>query len=543
MVRRLPGVFLGGTRQLTLAGTPAMDGGAVTSSADAPASAVAHGQCRALHRNGRAPTVIAAVDSDGSRLRVVVQAVNAFEVSIQTLPTCPDCDMWPGARPAAVVIAVGQCPGRDDPLLGTIARLRQLGAAVIAYEDDVRAWPVGVRCRVLLAGANQLLDSRDVGFAASLRAALSAELAAAQSSEAEAATVRTLAERHGFIGESRAMRDVFRQVIRISQLSDLPVLIVGESGTGKELVGTAIRALDPKRRSAPFVAVNCAAISGNLAESELFGHVRGAFTGAAAQRKGYFLAAQGGVLFLDEIAELGLDIQAKLLRVLEERAVLQVGADRTVPIDVRVIAATNRDIAALAREGRFRTDLLFRLNVLSLRMAPLRERPDDLRVLVEHFGKAAWAAIGLSPGSIEADLIHALALLPLRGNVRELRNLITFAVAHKADDGPLGLKDFSPDMLEELSRQGVTPEDAGRELRPRAHDDAVPAPPSLPATPREEQWHLGDYLARCERDLIAAAMRRTRNNQTEAARLLGVTPRSIYNKLRKHYLAPTGRQR
>jgi transcriptional regulator with GAF, ATPase, and Fis domain len=244
-----------------------------------------------------------------------------------------------------------------------------------------------------------------------------------------------------------------------------------------------------------------------MAQSELFGHVRGAFTGATAQRKGYFLAAQGGVLFLDEIGELTLDMQAKLLRVLEEREVLQVGADRTVPVDVRVIAATNRDIAAMVREGRFRTDLLFRLDVLSIRISPFPERPEDLRPLVEHFAKAAWAAIGLPPTTIDADFIHALALLPLRGNVREVQNLITFAAAHKADGGPLGLKDLSPDLLWELSRQGVAQENRRAELQPPARDSAVPTPLS----PRDQNWHLAEYLERCERDIIAAAMCQARN--------------------------------
>jgi transcriptional regulator of acetoin/glycerol metabolism len=163
-----------------------------------------------------------------------------------------------------------------------ITRFRQVGSAVIAYENNVHSWPVAARCRVLLAGANHLLDSGRADFAASLRAAVTSELLAAQNSAAEAHDVMTLAEKHGFIGESSAIRDVFRQVIRISQLSDLPVLIIGESGTGKELIGTAIRGLDPKRRASPFVAMNCPAINTNLAESELFGYVRGAFTGATA---------------------------------------------------------------------------------------------------------------------------------------------------------------------------------------------------------------------------------------------------------------------
>ena len=476
--------------------------------------------------------IVVVGDPHNSRLRVVIEAIAGIEARILTLDAFRD-GACAGDPTLVALIALAACPAPDDPCLNTLAHFRKMGIAVIAYADNARAWPLGARCRVLLAGANQLLDSREIDFSASIRTTLAAELERAGNSKAEARNVRMLAERHGFIGESGAIRDVFSQVIRISPLSDLPVLIIGESGTGKELVGRAIRALDPKRCAFPFVSVNCAAINPNLAESELFGYVRGAFTGAAAQRKGYFLAAQGGVLFLDEIGELSLEMQSKLLRVLEEREVLQVGADRTRPVDARVIAATNRDIATLVRTGAFRADLLFRLNVLSMRSSPLRERPEDLRPLAEHFAQAAWTAMGhLAPG-IAPDFINALALLPLPGTARELRNLITFSIAHKTDSGPLGLKDLPPDLLRELALVGAAPE-----CRPADDDDTLERSSPL-AVLREHQWHLGEYLAHCERDILAAAIRTT-CSQTEAARLLGVTPRSIYNKLRKHRIAPGG---
>ena len=189
----------------------------------------------------------------------------------------------------------------------------------------------------------------------------------------------------GIVGESDAIKSAFRQALRVSSFSDLAVLITGESGTGKELMARAIHQLDPKRRRGPFVAINCGAISPGLAESEMFGHSRGAFTGADRDRKGFVRAADGGVLFLDEVGELGSDIQAKLLRVLQDHRVMSVGTDHDVGVDVRVIAATNRNLELMMEQGLFREDLFHRLNMLSVHLPPLRERVADLKPLVDNF--------------------------------------------------------------------------------------------------------------------------------------------------------------
>ena len=173
------------------------------------------------------------------------------------------------------------------------------------------------------------------------------------------------------LGDSEALLEAFRNVVRMSKLSDLPVLITGESGTGKELFASALHALDPKRCQRPLVAVNCAAINAGIAESELFGHVRGAFTGAGQDHSGLFLAAQGGVLFLDEIGELNPDVQAKILRVLQEKRLFRVGAGKDAPIDVRIVAATNQDLPHMMKDGRFRPDLFHRLNSLSVHHQPV----------------------------------------------------------------------------------------------------------------------------------------------------------------------------
>ena len=200
----------------------------------------------------------------------------------------------------------------------------------------------------------------------------------------EAQEITSVMRDMGMVGSSTAMMRVFRSVIRFSALSDLPVLIAGETGTGKEGLARALHRLDPKRRGGPFVAVNCGAIAASLAESEFFGHRRGAFTGADRDRKGLIRSAEGGVLFLDEIGELEASLQAKLLRVLQENRVLGVGEDREIQVNVRVVAATNRDLDQLG-QSQFRVDLFHRLNVLSIQVPPLSERADDLAPLTQHF--------------------------------------------------------------------------------------------------------------------------------------------------------------
>ena len=286
--------------------------------------------------------------------------------------------------------------------LSIVTQLKDFGLCVIAHEFGVATWPVATRCRVLLAGARYLLDGQSPDFQEALLATLRDLLVALQELRDEKSRIRELACTHGIVGHSEALLAAFRNLVRMSKLSDLPVLITGESGTGKELFASALHALDPKRCQRPFVAVNCAAINAGVAESELFGHVRGAFTGASHDHSGLFLAAQGGVLFLDEIGELNPDVQAKILRVLQEKRLFRVGAGKDAPIDVRIVAATNQDLAQMMNDGRFRPDLFHRLNSLSILISPLRERVADLPLLVEHFVSAHQPRRDLS--GIDRDL-------------------------------------------------------------------------------------------------------------------------------------------
>ena len=318
---------------------------------------------------------------------------------------------------------------------------------------------------------------------------------------------------------------MFASVLRISALSDLPTLLTGESGTGKDLLARAIHARDPKRCAGPFVALNCGAIAATLAEAELFGHRRGAFTGADRDRRGLFRAADGGVLFLDEIAELDATVQVKLLRVLQDNRVLSVGDDREASVSVRVIAATNSDLREMVERRLFRADLFHRLNVVSIHIPSVRERRADIRPLVEHFVRKHH---GLSPAAspaIGAEFVDAFSRLDLPGNAREIENLVRSALVHNDGTAPLGLSDLPADVWQQLVQESPGP--------------------AVAAGGREESltmleangWNLSRTLRACERSFIQAAFRVSDGNQSKTARLLGITPRSVYNKLRRHRIA------
>jgi DNA-binding NtrC family response regulator len=345
----------------------------------------------------------------------------------------------------------------------------------------------------------------------------------------------------GVIGASPRITSVFRWIVRASAVSDLPVLIVGETGTGKELAARAIHRLDGRRREAPFIPVNCGAISAGLAESELFGHRRGSFTGADYDRLGLIRAARGGVLFLDEVGDLELGLQGKLLRVLQERRVLAVGDDRELPVDARIIAATNRDLSAMVKQHTFRADLFHRLNVLSVDLPALRDRREDIEPLVQHFLAHAVDRAGGADVSVSREFVDALRRAELPGNVRQLENVIRRALVTARRGEPLRLHDLPPELWLELSRA---------EGADRTHVEAPPreipqggAPLRQGAAPLDAvavldatKWKLEGALDLCEQQLVAAALGASRGNRSRAARLLGISPRCIFNKMRKHRL-------
>jgi transcriptional regulator with GAF, ATPase, and Fis domain len=431
------------------------------------------------------------------------------------------------------LVAVDGAPSPNAPVLHDISRLKASGYAIVCYGRGAEAWLLPERCRLLASGAADVFDSAAQEFGGELRQRVSELIAAARDRERGQAQLREQMRAAGVIGSSLRINTVFRSIVRVGPLTDLPVLITGETGTGKELAARAVHGLDPRRRDRPFVAVNCGAISAALAESELFGHRRGAFTGAERDRLGLFRAARGGVLFLDEIGDLEPGLQAKLLRVLQEHRVLAVGDDQEQPIDVRVIAATNRDLESMVRDRAFRADLFHRLNVLTIRIPPLRERREDIAPLVQHFIERCGA--GMLPAGEPAtrDFVDALRHLDLPGNVRQLENIVRRSLVAGAHGGPLRLSSLPPEFLAEIScvQRSAAP-DGGGEQAP-----AMSAPLDPVAILDAVSWKLDTALDLCEQRLVAAALGASHGNRSRAARLLGISPRCIFNKMRKHRLS------
>ena len=306
------------------------------------------------------------------------------------------------------------------------------------------------------------------------------------------------------IGDSASMQAVYRLIDAVSQ-NKSTVLLTGESGTGKELVARTIHQRGVLR-DAPFVAINCAGLSETLLDSQLFGHRRGAFTGAVADHDGVFRAATGGTLLLDEVAEVPLGLQAKFLRAIQEREVTPLGSSRPVPVDVRLIAATNRDLDAEVRDGRFRADLFYRLNVVHIELPALRTRRDDIPRLVDHFLARYSEQYQVSSKRVAPDALAALVASEWPGNIRQLQNAIERAFALSAAD-VVTIDDLPPAV------RGAPP--------------APPPPVAGDSVPR---------LADAERELIEAALRKAGGNKNEAARLLGIDRQRLYRKIEKYRL-------
>jgi two-component system response regulator PilR (NtrC family) len=317
------------------------------------------------------------------------------------------------------------------------------------------------------------------------------------------------------IGKSEGILAVLEMIRRIS-IARSTVLILGESGTGKELVARAIHANSPCR-SGPFLAINCGAIPENLLESELFGYKKGSFTGAYKDKVGLFTSADEGSLFLDEIGEMPLGLQTKLLRALEERVIQPIGSTETLPFSARILAATNKDLAREIEAGTFREDLYYRLNVVEIRVPPLRERQDDIELLARFFVKKKSAEFSLPEPEISAEALRALEKYGWKGNIRELENVIERAVI-LCEGNRIGMASL-PGHLRESTRQ--------------AEAIALPAP-SLLATPITKEYRpktLKQAVAIFERQFIEETIKQSPDNKKEVAARLGISVASLYKKL------------
>ncbi len=307
----------------------------------------------------------------------------------------------------------------------------------------------------------------------------------------------------GLLGESEPMHAIRRMISKLAR-NQAPVFITGESGTGKELAARMIHSQGP-RAGAPFVPVNCGAIPQDLVESELFGHRKGSFTGAVSDKQGLFQAAEGGTLFLDEIADLPLPMQVKLLRAIQEKSVRAVGAQHEIPVDVRIISASHRDLNLQVEDGAFRQDLFYRINVIELRMPPLRERPGDIPDLADYLLGRITRQSGDAKPALSAAALAVLRRYPFPGNVRELENILERALALSEGD-----------VIE-------------------ADDLHLPRtePASTATGPKSDDQPLEDFLGEVEKKAIIQALEDTRWNRTAAARRLGMTLRSLRYRLSK----------
>jgi two-component system response regulator PilR (NtrC family) len=332
------------------------------------------------------------------------------------------------------------------------------------------------------------------------------------------------------IGSSPAMAALRAQIARLAR-SMAPISITGESGSGKELAAREIHA-QSSRAAKPFIAVNCGAIPDTLMEAEFFGYRKGAFTGASDERDGFFQAANGGTLMLDEVADLPLAMQVKLLRAIQERRVRKIGATVEEPVDVRIISATHQDLARCVETGKFRQDLFYRLNVIELGLPPLRERLDDLAPLV---GGILQRLAGAGQATLGAGVLDALRAYSFPGNVRELENVLERALAFANDGvievGDLSLKAARPiePARAELAPPAVAPPVAVAPVAPAA--PTVSAPPGV--GPAELPGNLPEYLEQVERDIIGRALQQTQFNRTQAASLLGISVRQLRYQMQK----------
>ena len=440
------------------------------------------------------------IESDIEQGKAIQQLLAEWDFQPVVEPTCPTPLNSSSVLQPAVIIA-GISRSTPDPL----ALLHEIRSnyndvpVVVLSENGSIELALGA---IQEEGAYHYFEKPvDV---AKLRAVTNraAELTAAR--RENALLRRQLQDRGAFwelVGNSTPMREIYALIEQVAP-SSASVLITGESGTGKELVARTIHQLSP-RREKPFIGINCSAIPETLMETELFGHEKGAFTGAATRRQGCFELADSGTLLLDEIAEMPAMLQAKLLRVIEERAIRRLGSRREIEIDVRILAATNRDPGDAVREGKLREDLLYRLNVFTVRLPALKDRKEDLPLLAQHLvthlaEKHGRPARFLSPGAMHALQFHAWP-----GNVRELRNVIERAVVVCSG--------------EQIERHHFAPYPIEQRERLRAEDTI-----SLP---------VGTPLDEVERQMIMRTLKKTGNNKTRAAQLLGISLKTLHNKL------------
>ncbi|MBS0169453.1 MAG: sigma-54-dependent Fis family transcriptional regulator [Nitrospira sp.] len=385
----------------------------------------------------------------------------------------------------------------------------------VAYAESAQCLSLSEYCIPFAKGVTVLLDESDPGFYWELRANV---LMALKRTKDTDESTHSFPEQLGLVGSSAEIQSVRDQVQKAAKLSDVPVLLTGESGTGKEVVARAIHHLDEKRAKGPFIAVNCSAISSTLAESEFFGYKRGAFTGANEDRQGYFRAARGGVLFLDEVSELDQHLQPKLLRVLQEGTVRPVGEENEQKTDIRIIAASNKDLTAEVARGAFRMDLYQRLDVFSLRLPLLKARKEDIEPLVRFFVNKHASCYAGTIHDVDSRVLELFTTLTYEGNVRELENLVRKAMFRKEAGDIMNMADLPPEVFTHLCDENGS--------------DSLDGFADALLEKVKHGMSSTQVLAECERLLLVWAMRESRGCRLQMAALLKLSPRTLFNRLR-----------
>jgi two-component system, NtrC family, nitrogen regulation response regulator GlnG len=469
------------------------------------------------------PTVLVA-DDDRSIRTVLTQALGRSGYQVRTTGNAATLWRWVEEGEGDLVITDVVMPDENGlDLIPRIKRVRPDLRVVVMSAQSTLITAVKAAQRGAFEYLPKPFDLQE------LLSVVGRALATPAAPAAESSEPRDADERLPLIGRSPAMQEVYRTIARLST-ADLTVMINGESGTGKELVARALHDYG-KRRAGPFVAINMAAIPRELIESELFGHERGAFTGATQRSQGRFEQANGGTLFLDEIGDMPPEAQTRLLRVLQEGEFTSVGGRQPIKANVRIIAATHRDLRNSIRQGVFREDLFYRLNVVPVRLPPLRERTEDIQLLARHFLDRARGD-GLPLKSLDATALDRLKQYNWPGNVRELENLMRRLAALcptetiGADQVGAELTEIAPPMVERATGQAA-PETLARAVERHirdfliAHDDGV--------TPSDIYDRV---IAEVERPLIRLTLAATRGNQIKAASMLGLNRNTLRKKIR-----------
>ena len=449
------------------------------------------------------PLVLVIDDETGSRESMAI-ALEKADLRVRTFDDARKALEFLEKEEAHVAVCDLRMPGMDGIAFLNTVREREykLGLILVTAYGSVESAVEAIK-----VGADDYL-TKPVDLY-ELRKRVSDLLEREQLREEVTTLRQTLDKRYGFesiIGKSASMERLFEQMQVVAPTRS-SVLIVGESGTGKELVAHALHHASP-RHSERFIAINCGAIPSDILESELFGHEKGAFTGAVARKVGKFELAHKGTFFLDEISEMQQELQVKLLRVLEERQVMRVGGTEVIPVDFRLIAATNRDLDKEVAEGRFREDLYYRLKVVTLGIPPLRERTEDLPLLAEHFVRSFSEEHGRKPADLTPEALEVLARYPWPGNVRELRNILeTVIIFHRGDK--------------------IQVSDLPQEIRKSASISTTGSPVQAPVgAPRS--------MADIERQAILETLERTGGHRAKAADLLDIGLRTLQRKLKEY---------